>query len=125
MTEKSNGNGAKGGISKKEAVRQALSALGMDAPRVEVQNFIKDHFKLDISPNHISSCKSDIQLEKKPKKAAQPKAAESKAPSAKKDQSSHSAAAIGIRLEDIESVKKLVERVGADSLKKLIGMLTH
>jgi hypothetical protein len=118
MAEKSNGNAAKGGVSKKEAVRQALSALGMEAPRLDLHKFIKEHYNLDMTLNHISSCKGEIQQEKKPKKAAMA----AKPPAAKQEQPKPSDAN-SIRFEDIESVKNLVERVGADSLRKLIAML--
>lgn len=118
MAEKNNGNAAKGGVTKKEAVRQALSALGMDAPRAELHKFIKEHFDLDVTPNHISSCKGEIQRAKKPKKAA----TAAKAPAAKQEQPKPSVTH-SIRLDDIESVKNLVDRVGADSLRKLIAML--
>ena len=119
MAEKTNGSAAKGGMTKKEAVRQALIALGKDAPRPELHQFIKDHYNLDVALDHISSCKGEIQREKSPKKsvAAKPAAAKS-APAATQHAKGH-----GISLEDIESVKGLVERVGADSLKKLIAML--
>lgn len=118
MSEKGNGNAAKGGITKIEGVRQALAALGTDAPRGDIQKFIKDHFGLEVHPDHISSCKGEILREKKKKKPVT-----AKQPVVKKEQAPKSAAAHSVSLDDIESVKHLVERVGADSLKKLIAML--
>ena len=119
MSEKGNGSAAKGGITKKEGVRQALAALGMDVARVEIQKFVKDHFGLEVNPDHISSCKSEI-LKAKGKK----KPAAAKQHVIEKEHSPKSAsAAHSVSLDDIESVKHLVERVGADSLKKLIVML--
>jgi hypothetical protein len=117
MSEKGNGNAAKGGITKKEGVRQALAALGTDAARVEIQKFIKDHFGLDVHPDHISSCKGEILNEKGKKKPAA-----AKQPVVKKEPAPKSAAD-SVNLHDIELVKHLVELYGPDSLKKLIAML--
>lgn len=119
MSEKGNGNAAKGGITKKEGVRQALAALGTDAARVEIQNFVKDHFGLEVNPDHISSCKSEILKQKGKKKPAS-----ATHHVTKKEQTPKSAAAHSVSFDDLESVKDLVERVGADSLKKLIAMLS-
>jgi hypothetical protein len=117
MTEKANG---KATVTKKEAVRQALAALGWDRPRAEMAKFIKDKFNLEMDLDHISSCKGEIQKESKAKKK---KAAAPKQPAAKVEAPKHPASQ-GISLDDIELAKRLIERVGADSLKKLIGMLT-
>lgn len=118
MSEKGNGNAAKGGITKKEGVRQALAALGTDAARVEIQKFVKNHFGLEVNPDHISSCKSEILKQKGKKKPAS-----ATHHVAKKDPAPKSAAADSVNLHDIELVKHLVELYGTDSLKKLIAML--
>ncbi len=39
MTAKTNGNTAKGSITRKEAVRKALAALSKDASRADIQKW--------------------------------------------------------------------------------------
>ncbi len=106
-------------VTKKEAVRQTLAVLGWDAPRPKVAQHIKEHFGHDMDLDHISACKGDIRREAKQKK----KAAAMKAPT-EKTETTKPAKSAGISFDDIESVKALVERVGADGLKRLIGMLS-
>jgi hypothetical protein len=123
MPAKTNGSTARGGITRKEAVRQALGALAKDATRADIQKFIKDNYGFEITLDHISSCKSEIQKEKgskKPAVARQP-------PVTKEVPTKAASAARGgsISLRDIETVKDLVERVGADSLKKLIDVMAR
>ncbi len=108
------------GITKKEAVRQSLEVLGWDTPRSDIAKHIKEHFGHDMDLDHISSCKGDIRREAKQKKK---KAATTKSP-AEKSETTKPLKSAGISFDDIESVKSLVERVGADGLKRLIGMLS-
>ena len=123
MPAKTNGSTARGGITRKEAVRQALGALAKDATRADIQKFIKDNYGFEITLDHISSCKSEIQKEKgskKPAVARQP-------PVTKEVPTKAASAARGgsISLRDIETVKDLVERVGAVDLKKLIDVMAR
>jgi hypothetical protein len=123
MPAKTNGNTARGGITRKEAVRQALGALAKDASRADIQKFIKDKYGFEMTLDHISSCKSEIQKEKGAKKATV--AGQSSATKQTSTKAASAARGGSISLRDIETVKDLVERVGADSLKKLIDVMAR
>jgi hypothetical protein len=126
MAAKTNGTApekATGDITRKEAVRQALNTLSKDASRSDIQKFIKDKHGFEITLDHISSCKSEIQKEK-----GHPKPAVARPPTAQKQEPKKPASAPqdgGISLADIETVKDLVERVGAISLRKLIDVMVR
>jgi hypothetical protein len=123
MADKNNNTGPKGGITKIEAVKQALAKLGKNASRPDIQKFLKDNYRLDITLDHISNCKGELRRKKRPAKTAvsQQPAAQKQEP--KKPASGAKGHAIG--LEDIETVKDLVERVGAGSLRKLIDVMAR
>jgi hypothetical protein len=123
MADKTNNTSPKGGITKIEAVGRALAKLGKDASRPDIQKFIKDNFRLDITPDHISACKGELRKIKRPAKSAvtQQPAAQKQEP--KKPASGPKADGIG--LEDIATVKDLVERVGVGSLRKLIDVMAR
>ena len=136
----------KAGINKLDAMRQALSELGNDAPPLTIQPFLKERFGLEMSRDYISKYKSHVVTEqrkgKKPaakklavpapaKKPAAPAAAKkpaapaaARATAAPKAETK-SAPAGGISLHDIEATQVLVGRVGADALKKLIDLLAR
>jgi hypothetical protein len=123
MAEKANGQAPKGGITRKEAVRQALGTLGKDATRSDIQKFIKDKYGFQMTLDHISNCKGEIRKEKGHKKPAV-----AKPPTVQKEKPKQPASVrqgSGISLTDIETVKDLVERVGAHSLKKLIDVMAR
>jgi hypothetical protein len=101
-------------LTKREAVRRAIADLGRDAMPLQLQGHIRSKFGIEMSPDHISVEKRKTLLkeagEGKPAAAAKP------APQGNGE---------AIDLADIEAVKDLVERVGADSLKKLIDVLAR
>ncbi len=123
MPAKSNGSTAKGGITRKEAVRQALARLSKDATRADIQKFIKDNYGFEMTLDHISNCKGEIQKEKGPKKpaVARQATATKEAPT----QTASAARGGAISLRDIETVKDRVERIGAVDLKKLIDVMAR
>ena len=120
MAEKKNGAADKGQetISKMEAVRRALDKMGPEAKPSEMQPYIKCEFGIEMTTDHISTYKGDI-LKKKRKKAA------GKTPQAPKALPPVSALApqASILLEDVLTVKALLDRVGAESLRFLIDGL--
>jgi hypothetical protein len=119
-----------GGISKQEAVRQALADLGRDATPTQMQGHIKEKFGIEMTTNHISTAKGQI-LRKKPRKTApkplvqQAAASTSEPPPQTEPAPQAHAASAAISLADIEAVKDLVDRVGAPSLKKLIDVIAR
>jgi len=121
-------------MTKRDALRQALKSLGKNAQPLAIQGFLKERYGLEITRRHISKFKGDElrqQAGKKakvkpspankiePKKAAAPKP-EVKAAPAPQGKISNGK---GINLTDIEAVKALVSRIGADQFRKLIELL--
>ena len=130
MADKKNGNGGataspKGsaaGMTKMEAVRQALAKQGPNARPMDLRDYIKKTFGIDMSTDHISTCKGDIARKKaKPKvmqSAAKQPAAKfvaqtPVAPTAPARQATTQAAG-GISVADVDTVKTLVRRVGRE-----------
>ena len=123
MADKTNATGPKGGITKMEAVRQALGKLGKDASRPDIQKFVKDTYGLQMTLDHISNCKGELRKKKGPAKTAV--AQQSAAAKSEPKKPASGPKAHGISLEDIDTVKDLVERVGAGSLRKLIDVMSR
>lgn len=110
-------------ITKQEAVRRALAALGNDAKPAQMQGWIRDKLGIEMSADHISVSKG-IVLRKmgvtgsqRPKKKAPAKQAEPGSTPASKAAPLKSG---GIPLEDILTVRDLVSRLGANPLHALI-----
>jgi hypothetical protein len=114
-------NGSKG-VSKMDAVRQALRELGRKAKPLKIQAFIKDNFKIDMTPDHISNYKSTI-LKGKGKKSGKQGRPKATAATAAKPAGGNAKGGSGLAPEDVANVKTLVRRFGSDSLKKLIDVL--
>ena len=86
-----------------------------------------------MSPDHISNCKSELRNKSKQVGKAKPAAKTSAAPKAAVKQPAAKPSAVtpsarqangDISLPDIEAVKGLVHRVGADQLRALVDLLT-
>ncbi|HEY7157455.1 MAG TPA: hypothetical protein VH575_26105 [Gemmataceae bacterium] len=128
MADKTNGSQGKkaaGGMTKKEAVAKGLGVLGKAATPSQLQKHIKDSYGIDRTPKHIGVEKGKIlkAAGEHNRSAAKPTAA---TPPAKQAAAQKPATGKeGISLRDIESVKDLVERVGATSLKKLIDVMAR
>jgi hypothetical protein len=130
-------------INKIEAVKRAMDQLGDDAPAVGIIAYVKKHFGMDMKKNHASANKSKILQARETKKptAAPAKPVAAAAPPAPKKPTkpvaqpqkqkapaapmaaSASNGSNGINLDDIQAVKALVQRVGVDTLHKLLGLL--
>src|SRR5437868_1581597 len=86
MAKKANGQaGAPAslkGMSKLEAVRRALGHFGSDAKPSAMQPWIKQQFGIDMSTNHISASKGEIQSKRKKAGKVKPAAKKSAAPKA-------------------------------------------
>ena len=122
-------------ITKQEAVRRALKAMGRAATPSQMQPYIKENFGIDMSTDHISTSKGIILHPKKKggkgakKPAAQGAAAtegEAKEGVGRKVVVQHKPAAprggkdAGIPLDDILHIKGLVGRIGPEHLHTLI-----
>jgi len=122
---------ATAGVTKQEAVRRAVAALGKTASAKDIQKHVKETFGFDMTIPHVYNAKSNI-LAKGKKKAKKPKvkqpAGAEPAAAAKPQVQPASVArqpAGSIRLEDLEAVKGLLGRVGADNLKALADLLAR
>lgn len=142
MADKTNDSSAKKtphGMSKKEAVEKGLQTLGYSATPTQLQKHIREHYKMEMGLKHISTAKAKLVKAARPSKQAIAKATAAKRPAKqsaaakpasgtegpKKATAPHVRDNAGISLKDIESVKDLVERVGATSLKKLIDVMAR
>jgi hypothetical protein len=110
-----------GPVTKMEAVRQVLAEMGKDAKPAEMQPVIKERFGFDMSTDHISTYKGDILKKAKAKGGKKPAAKPAPAPAAP---APVSRVAGGLRFEDVQATKELVDRLGADRLRALIALFT-
>jgi hypothetical protein len=112
-------------IKKKEAVRRALKKLGPDASNKDIQDHVKKRFHLEMSTNHISTTKGELRKEASKTKPTEK--LESSTPVAA--QPARSAAANGkskaVAMEDVLTLRSLVNRVGADHLRTLIDVMSR
>jgi hypothetical protein len=120
-------------MTKKEAVRRALARLGRDAKPAAIQPFVKKEFGIDMTAAHITTAKGEILRKAAkgkpgPKKAA-PSAPKAAAPAAtaptRAPAASKAGNASGVALQDLQAVKDLVGRVGAESLRSLIDLFAR
>lgn len=118
------------GMTKMDGVRQSLQALGKDAKPIAIQEHLKKTFKIDMTPNTISNYKSVLQKAGKKRGRPRKEVAATKGDEAHgrptngrrgrpKSTSSHG----NISIEDIQAVKHLAGRIGADKLVQLAEVL--
>ncbi len=133
MAAKASGNGrataaSKGktaGLTKMDAVRQALIKLGRDAGPTKIRDYVKAQFGIEMSVDHVSNCKSEIQRRAgKKQQASVAKASPAKA-MASPGGNATSKNATEISVHDVLAVKDLVGRVGAGHLKTLIDAFSR
>jgi hypothetical protein len=122
----------KKGMTKMEAVRQALTELGRKAKRGDIQRVVKDRFGIQMSLDHISNCKGEIQRKRKQaskakaaaKTSAAPKVAARKPAGKPPAVTTPSQSVAGrINFGDLEAVGSLVRRLGADQMRALVDLL--
>ncbi len=106
--EDSSGGGPR---TKREAVKMGLMELGVDAKPPALHELILKKWGMDISNNHISSYKSGLKQElgggkghgKRPGRPPGPRDA-------------------ALQIKDIQTIKELVNRLGADRVRELISV---
>jgi hypothetical protein len=87
MADTKNGNGANttaakakpAALNKMDAVRQAIAKLGRDAGRGPILEFVKTQFGMEMTPDHVSTCRAEVLRQQ----AAKAKSGGAKAPAAK------------------------------------------
>jgi hypothetical protein len=92
------------GPSKMQMVREALDQLGSDAKPKDIGDHVKAKYGADINPQMISSYKSTI--------------------SGGGRSTAKGSKAGNVSLSDVEAVRGLVDRLGADGLTKLVRVLS-
>lgn len=110
---------SKGGMSKMEAVRQALAKHGKDTKPGDLLNHLKSDFGITMSYDMASTYKSAALKKKKGKRRGRkpgrkPMAAVSTA---------NGQTSAAISLDDIKAVKALADRLGAEKVRQLAEVL--
>jgi hypothetical protein len=119
------GNGqTRPGMSKLEAVSQALATLGRDAKPLAIQAFVKQQLGIDVSTDVVSVYKKELARRAARGKAVG-KAAVVPTPPPAIQATAGTSKSGGIPLDDILTVKALVARHGADSLCTLVNAFTR
>lgn len=102
---------AKNKVTSTEMVRTALAELGPDAKPLAIQQFIKERYNgKELSTTIISNYKSVMK-----RKGGKRKGGPGRPPK--------SAGGGSIAIKDIEALKALVEKMGAGSVKALLGIM--
>ena len=109
-----------GRINKMQCVRDALDEMGNDAQPKDIQGFLKRRFGLDMDTKFISTYKGTILKEAARKSGVTRRPAAVAASSAPKVARGNG----GISVEDIRTVKGLVDRLGADGVRELAEVLS-
>jgi len=98
-----------------EGVRRALADLGSDAKPLEIKAFLKREFGINMEPNMISNYKSMIKsggnksgLIRRPRGGMAP---------------AIRGANGGFSIEEIQAVKEVADRIGADKVRQLAAVL--
>jgi hypothetical protein len=112
---------SKDGISKIDAVRQAVAKLGKDAKPPEILSFVKENFGVTMSYDMASNYKSTALKKKKGKRGRKPGPKSAATVAAVPTTNGHSNGSIS--LEDISAVKALADRLGAEKVWQLAKVL--
>src|SRR5687767_14115062 len=106
-----------GGVGKLDAVRQVLERLGKDTQPAQIREEVKKQFGLDLSRSLVNNYKHHVLHGTKV--SGQHK------PGPRKVVVAANGNGRGISRADIQTVKELTERLGADTLQGLIRMLAR
>jgi hypothetical protein len=98
-------------LTQREMVRRALQGLGYDAKTQAIHDYIREHFKRNLSNNIISSYKSNLRSEAGMARGRGGRPAGRGA--------AHHAP---LDVKDVQTIKGLVERLGANRVRELIDV---
>jgi hypothetical protein len=111
---------SEGRVTKMEAVRQAVAKLGPDAKPVEILAFIKETYGLEMSTEMAYNYKSTaLKQARGGKKRGRKPGRKAAAPA-----NGRKGRRAGITFEDIQAVKALTDRIGADKVRQLAEVLS-
>jgi hypothetical protein len=118
--------GKSGGVSKMDAVREALRQLGWDAKPAQIQGFIKEKFGVEMTLDHISNYKSDIRRKsgkgkKRGRKPGPKPAAAGAAPKA----AANSRRRSHLSIQEADTLRRLLRDVEPGALKGMIDVLSR
>ena len=102
---------AGGKMSDMEAVRRAMNELGYDTPTQQLHDHIQSQFGKNLNNNKISAYKSNLRRKagmSRPRKGGRTRAA--------------AAPATTLRVEDVQTIKELVGRLGGSRVRELIDV---
>jgi hypothetical protein len=100
-------------MTKFEAVRRALAELGTDAMPLTIKVYLKKNFGVDMEPQNISNYKSTL------------KATERRVSNRRREaKGAADASTGGFSLEEIQAVKEVADRIGADKVRQLAQVLS-
>jgi hypothetical protein len=101
-------------MTKIEAVKRALAELGPDAMPLKIKDYLDKNFGIQMDPQNISNYKSTLKTAERRGLIRQP---EAKAAAA--------STAGGFSLEEIQAVKEVADRIGADKVRQLAEVLSR
>jgi hypothetical protein len=104
VAKSSRGEAGEKKVSQAAMVRAALEALGTDAKPLEMQALIKEKFGVELPANIISNYKSQIKR----------KSGMSGPGHGRRG---------GLQVEDFETVRGLVQRLGADQVRRIVAVV--
>ncbi len=114
--------GADPRTNKMEAVRRAMTTLGMNAQPADIQKYIRDNFGQIMDTNMVSSYKSSLRRKaglkgRRRRKRGRP--AETEAVAAAAPLTLHDA----VPWKDIRTIKDIAGRIGKKGLRELVALL--
>jgi hypothetical protein len=99
-------------ISKMEAMRRALAKIGRDARPLEYQTFIKSKFGIEMTADMVSNYKSSLLKASAEANAVTPPTPKGQAKPAGE-----------FSLHELEAVKALADKIGAEKVRQLAQAL--
>jgi hypothetical protein len=105
-------------ITKQEAVRRVMAEFGPDTPAADIRKHVKEKFGFDMTMDHVYVARGNIRRALAGKKGGRAKKATAAAPAG-----GTSTGSTKVSLEDLHTLQKLIQRVGAHQLTDLVGML--
>lgn len=101
-------------MTKTDAVKAALKAKVKG--NVEISAWVKEKYKLDISPQHISVIKWTLKNKKSGRKSGQKPGKKAKAVAVSSNGDT-------VSISDLEAVRALTGRLGSDNVKRLVDIV--
>jgi len=115
-------NGQK--ISKMEAMRRAIGEKGAEAKPLDLQPYLKSKFGIEMNTDLISNYKGLVLKELAEKGAVTAPSKAQVKPAATPAPKAQAKLASGFSLDELEAVKALSDKIGAEKVKQLAHALS-